>query len=71
MEAGLGDQEEFSGQRRRKGISDRKNCMCKSREVWKHLVCSGICGKQGICVGAWWDLTVHQVGRVSRVGKQS
>ena len=53
MEAGLGEQQEFSGQGGRKSISGRKNGTCKGRGVWKHLVCSGIYGNQGVCVGVW------------------
>lgn len=41
------------GQKRRKGISGRKHRIYKGREVWKHRVCSGICGDQGVCVGIW------------------
>lgn len=53
MKAGLGEQQESSGQRAGKSISGRKNSMCKGRGVWKHLVCSGIYGNQGARVGVW------------------
>lgn len=66
MEAGFGEQQEFLGQKRRKGISGRKNSMYKGREVWKHLVCSGICGEsECMCgymgCGVRWGLTVHHI----------
>lgn len=47
MEAALGNY------RNSQGISGRKNSMCKGREVWRHLVCSGIHRNQDVCVGIW------------------
>lgn len=65
MDAGLGEWQEFSGQRRRKGISGRKNSMCVQRQrvveasgVFWNLWESGcLCGHMGC--GVRWRLAVH------------
>lgn len=51
MEAGFGEQQEFSGQKRRKGISGRKNSMYKGRERCGNIWC--VLESVGIRVYVW------------------
>lgn len=68
LDAGLREQQEFSGQRRRKGISGRKNSMCAQRQrvveasgVFWNLWESGcLCGHMG-CGARWAWLRLTQM----------